>query len=1533
MSAYLKLGNLLIKKENVMLLKKLIPILIIMIFLSLHTIALASETNLLSDISDQELLEDTILTIPFSITRNNTILEIKSHQQDIIPNDSFHIKLAQTGIDYTLTLIPVHHAFGTAEISIFATDAQDISETHSFKVQVAPVNDPPNFAFDQSEIVINEDFGLYKISNWASIDPGPDNEFDQDLSIMISIDHPELFSITPNLSQFGELRFETAPDAFGEAIVSIKIRDTGGTENDGKNQVEDQIHIMINPVNDPPTFQKGEDIVVKEDSGFFKQAAWATNISSGPNENQTCQFYINVTNGNLFSFAPYINPEGKLTFQPKTDTFGETLVIVNLRETSGLSTRETFNITIAPVNDPPSFLKGEDISVLSTDGPQEYVNWATDLDPGVNESEQVIQFNCEVDNPSLFTQIPYVDESGTLTFLPNPAANGIAAINIEAVDSGGISDGGIDTSEKQNFTISVTYFSEIAFTIGPDIIVSEDADMQIITKWVTDITPQPNNNISNIHFSTRTDESDLFSIPPEITPDGTLQFKPASNAFGRASVETMLIVEMADAMTLTSPMQPFAITITSVNDAPSITVDTITPIVEDAGHQSITLITSCTPGPANESEQSCDYFILSDPSEMFAIQPSILTNGVLQFLPADNVYGTYSLNIVAQDNAGDSSTVVTRQIVIKPVNDPPAFVCGSDIVINSLSGWQQYTAWINQISAGPNESEQSIQFEYSVDKPELFEIQPEFDASGTLTFSPKSTASGTAHIDVWAVDSGESINGGSNTSEKHNFAITVHYSPEISFQAGSDIVVSEDAPAQVINSWATNIYPQPNDAIESMYFSVNTASELFRNGPVISLDGSLTFQPKTNAFGSASVEVTLIVVKSDSTKLTSDTKTFNITIQPVNDPPSLTVADMPPILEDAGKQSIQLISSCTPGPPNEAEQSCHYLVETDNNDLFASLPQIQTDGVLTFLPADNAYGNANLSITAYDDEGASSPVLSRQIVISPVNDCPDFTPGDDQEIYNVSGIQTVYNWATDITSGPLESLEEFIFNVSCDNPDLFSEQPQIDNQGTLQYTPAPGQYGSSVVHVYVQDNGGIDNGGCDKSSTHDFEIRIIPIKSLTVLIEGYGHVMVNDFYEVIDEWTHEFAMSDEVALAPHSLTGWSFSHWTGDISSEQSEIGIVMDESKTVTAHFMPISASVALQIQGDGWVQVNDDLYELPLEKYIQTGDWVSITALPQNRFLTWHGDYQGYTNPIDIQMNHKFDLSAQFIDTKEWLLNIWLESDTHNETPNTAIGVANEADQAYYLVSGQYPSAIYVLDPDTFDRFSKDVQAMDGSIQKYQWIIAVNPKGNMGDPMREETVTVRWHPYQLSTTGVYTIQRGFDSDSEILVSDMRDDCSFSVTGVSSDQYFTLTWIPFNAFHTFEMVKGWNLISLPLIPENNTLNSLFPDADVAYGFNDGEYVRSSILEPGKGYWVNMPVPATYTVFGDVFSFEEINLDTGWHLIGSIQDESIPVPEKEVIEVMYQYLDGAYIRSHSIEPGMGYWIRLTEPSSLAVLPE
>jgi len=1535
-------------------------ILAFILFLNLPVLGLASETNFLPVIPNQKILEDSSISIPFTISRTNIEINITSDQEDLIPNDRFHIQLAQTGLDYTLTLIPIPDAFGGTWISIVASefqeitamDAQDItawdaqnittatsqeiSYTKQFFVQISPVNDAPNFEHTLTDIVIYEDSGVFENSEWITVlNSGPDNEFDQNVNWSITTDRLDLFATEPMITQNGLLRFEPAPNAFGETTLNIKIRDTGGTDNGGKNQVTDEIMVTIQPVNDPPSFSKGENIIVKEDSGQFNQEAWAKNISCGPNETgQFCYFAISMSNPNLFSEIPNIVSNGMLTFATKDNIFGQTSVIVRLQELGSpdsASQSESFTITVEPVNDAPSFEKGPDISIQSSDGPQQFNNWATNIDPGTEEISQQVTFVCELDNPSLFSKLPEIDSHGTLSFTPKTTANGTANVSVWAVDDGGTSFDGIDTSIKQNFTIKISYSPNVSFHKGDDVTVSEDAEEQVIENWATEIHPQPNEYIANIRFSMNTD-SDLFSMKPQITPDGHLRFKPAPDAFGLAMIEATLIAEMPDATTLTSISETFTITITAVNDAPSITVAEIASILEDAGEQSITLITSCTPGPSNELNQSCEYIIETDNPNLFAIQPTITNKGILQFQSAENIYGNANLTIYARDSFGETSAAVVRQLTVISVNDPPSFIIGEDLSVTSEAGLQIYTNWIQQISAGPNESDQHVHFVCSVDKPGLFEISPAIDESGTLTFKPKDLANGDALLNITGIDDAGNPNGGNDSSEAYTRTISIHYSPSISFKIGENITIHEDADKQIINNWSTHIYPQLNENITDIRFEVTTESDLFSQKPFLTSDGSLQFEIANDAFGTAFVSAKLIVEMKDGTILTSDIQHFDITITPVNDLPSITLAEIPPLQEDAGEQSIQIITACSPGPPNESEQTCSYRIETDNPDFFSIQPAISPEGLLTFTPAENVYGNTRFHISAVDSEGASSQLISRQVVIIPVNDCPQFVGGDDQNISNVSGMQTVTGWAKEITSGPLEPIQEVMFTVTCDNAGLFSETPQIDSKGILRYTPAIGQYGTSVVHVYLKDNGGIANDGCDMSKLYDFNIRVMPHQSLTINVDGQGQVIVNNMYEVVSQWTQSFALSESVFLETSPINGWTFSHWSGDVSSELSVIDIVMDTTKNITAHFMPISSTVQLIIQGKGWVQLNDSIANLPLEKQIKTGEWVNITALPQERFMSWTGDYQGYTNPVQIQINDNTRIIAQFLDTKKWTLDMWLESDGHDETPKTTIGVSDDADYEYEQVSGQYACAIHSLDLDSFDRYSLNILPLDHSRKEYEWIIVVNPKGTVGEPLVESTVTVRWQPFELCNTGVFVLKSGIEGN-EIIIEDMRKSSAFTVSGVNSDQYFLLTWIPYNAFHTFEVVSGWNLVSIPLIPENDTLNTLFPDANVAYGYEGGQYYSAMILESGKGYWVNMLKSATYTIYGDVFEYETQNLDSGWHLVGSNQHKSIPVTEEDVIEVMYQYKNGAYMRSYSIEPGLGYWIRLVESSLLDILPE
>ncbi|WP_293191889.1 MULTISPECIES: esterase-like activity of phytase family protein, partial [unclassified Microcoleus] len=125
---------------------------------------------------------------------------------------------------------------------------------------------------------------------------------------------------------------------------------------------------------------------------------------------------------------------------------------------------ETATITVNPVNDAPSFVKGPDRTVNHSAGLQTFPGWAIAISPGpVNESTQTVNFQVVGnDNPGLFSVPPAIGFFGQLTFTPATSGTGKANITLNLRDNGGIANGGIDTSANQTFVINITNSPPIA---------------------------------------------------------------------------------------------------------------------------------------------------------------------------------------------------------------------------------------------------------------------------------------------------------------------------------------------------------------------------------------------------------------------------------------------------------------------------------------------------------------------------------------------------------------------------------------------------------------------------------------------------------------------------------------------------------------------------------------------------------------------------------------------------------------------------------------------------------------------------------------------------------------------------------------------------------------------------------------------------------------------------------------------------------------------------------------------------------------
>jgi hypothetical protein len=253
-----------------------------------------------------------------------------------------------------------------------------------------------------------------------------------------------------------------AANAFGNATITLGV-------SDGSTTVTPSFGLTVAPVADTPGLSS--TVPALEDT---MTAVGAITVTRNPADGAEVGFFqvTNITNGSLFlndgttavaegSFVAF-GPSGStgLRFKASADFNGAAGFSVQASTTStngglggGLATTA---ITVTPVNDPPSFTPGPNITVPASSAPFNSP-WATSIRPGpANEASQAVVFQVTANtNSALFSVQPAVAPDGTLTFAANPQANGVATITLVLQDNGGTATGGVDTSSPQTFSITV----------------------------------------------------------------------------------------------------------------------------------------------------------------------------------------------------------------------------------------------------------------------------------------------------------------------------------------------------------------------------------------------------------------------------------------------------------------------------------------------------------------------------------------------------------------------------------------------------------------------------------------------------------------------------------------------------------------------------------------------------------------------------------------------------------------------------------------------------------------------------------------------------------------------------------------------------------------------------------------------------------------------------------------------------------------------------------------------------------------------
>ncbi len=216
------------------------------------------------------------------------------------------------------------------------------------------------------------------------------------------------------------------------------------------------------------------------------------------------------------------------------------------------------------------------------------------------------------------------------------------------------------------------------------------------------------------------------------------------------------------------------------------------------------------------------------------------------------------------------------------------------------------------------------------------------------------------------------------------------------------------------------------------------------------------------------------------------------------------------------------------------------------------------------------------------------------------------------------------------------------------------------------------------------------------------------------------------------------------------------------------------------------------------------------------------------------------------------------------------------------------------------------------------------DSETQEHVYHIKVQP-GNGGWP-----VTVSWDPLLLPN-GFFTIS---DPLGGVLIpeQDMALSSSIELPEVYGLDELVIHVTPYFPFG-WSLAGGWNLIALPVTPNQSHVDSLFENHTAAWFWDDGYQALNANLSGGVGYWLEMPTTATVQTEGLTINSVELSLDQGWHLVGgpgSVVDLSaVTQNPSNSLSAMYGF-QGQYTVESSFEPGHAYWLKAEQACNIVI---
>lgn len=155
---------------------------------------------------------------------------------------------------------------------------------------------------------------------------------------------------------------------------------------------------------------------------------------------------------------------------PASNEFGTTTITLTVTDGSGLTGSDTFVLVVNPVNDVPTFIKGENkLHFFGANPLQSFEGWATGVSDGDDGITQSLTFNTSIlSGGALFSVMPKVSSTGTLSYTLSGAI-GTATVGITLTDDATAGSPALTTA-PQTFTITTAANNTPTVALGHPIL-------------------------------------------------------------------------------------------------------------------------------------------------------------------------------------------------------------------------------------------------------------------------------------------------------------------------------------------------------------------------------------------------------------------------------------------------------------------------------------------------------------------------------------------------------------------------------------------------------------------------------------------------------------------------------------------------------------------------------------------------------------------------------------------------------------------------------------------------------------------------------------------------------------------------------------------------------------------------------------------------------------------------------------------------------------------------------------------------------